>query len=79
VYHIEIWIPAAGSNETPESLAQQACCFSPDPTLRPANIDDGGNLNKGNIQIHPELPNTVNDRCPPPGAEGFSCEDRVAP
>jgi hypothetical protein len=77
VYHIEIWIPTG--NETPDSLAKQACCFDPDPTLRAANIDDGGNLNKGNIQIHPETPVTEGGTCPPPPQSGSLCSDRIAP
>ena len=77
VYHIEIWIPTG--NETPESLAQQACCFDPDPTLRTANIDDGGNITKGNIQIHPETPGTESGTCPPPPHSGSLCSDRIAP
>jgi hypothetical protein len=79
VYHIEIWIPQEGSSETPQSLAAQACCFSPDASLRPANIDDGGSLNKGNIQIHPETPGTDSGTCPPPPQSGSLCSDRIAP
>jgi hypothetical protein len=87
VYHIEIWVPNrdpvtgqdVNLNETPEDLAKAACCFDPDPNLRAANIDDGGSLNKGNIQIHPQTPGTESGICPPPPHEQSLCSERIAP
>ena len=70
-YHrIRIWVPAAG--EDAKVLADQACCTTAlddnldVPGIRLPNIDDGGNLLHGNIQIHPALPNTNRGRCPVP-------------
>jgi hypothetical protein len=87
VFRIEIWIPnrdpdtgdPANLGETPESLAERACCFSPDPTLRDPNIDDGGDLIHGNIQIHPQTPITESGICPPPPHEQSLCSERIAP
>jgi hypothetical protein len=70
VYRIRIWIP--GTGETAEGLAQAACCENPTPSLRAPDIDDGGTLIHGNIQIHPELPKTLQGICPPPNG---TCND----
>jgi hypothetical protein len=61
VYRIEIWIPSG--TETPESIADQACCDCPDGSLRAPNIDDGGDLIHGNLQIHPQTPNSQDGTC----------------
>jgi hypothetical protein len=61
VYRIRIWVPAQG--ETAAALADQVCCTNANPTGRPPNVDDGGNLIHGNIQIHPPLPNTESGTC----------------
>jgi hypothetical protein len=53
-------------------LADAACCTTANdssgnvPGIRLPNIDDGGNLIHGNIQIHEELNNTTRGRCPVP-------------
>ena len=66
VYRIRIWVP--GQGESPEVLAAMACCTISNLNLdiRPPNIDDGGALIHGNIQIHPLLPNTEDGTCPVP-------------
>jgi hypothetical protein len=67
VYRIRIWIPSPG--ETAEQLADGACCTNEDPAAaigREPDFDDGGDLLSGNIQIHPETPNSNRDRCPVP-------------
>jgi hypothetical protein len=53
VHKVRIWIPKPG--ETAEDLAQASCCTIPNAnlTIRPADIDEGGSLIHGNIQIHP--------------------------
>ena len=87
IYHIQIWIPnrdpQSGNpvelGETADDLAARACCFDPDPDLRQPNIDDGGELIHGNIQIHPETPLTEKDVCSPPPNAGSLCTDRIAP
>jgi hypothetical protein len=58
VYRIEIWIP--GAHETADGLALAACCIDGDPNLRAADVADGGNLIRGNIQIHPPTGNPNN-------------------
>ncbi|MBI3833811.1 MAG: DUF4215 domain-containing protein [Planctomycetes bacterium] len=70
-YHrIRIWVPKIG--EDAAVLADQACCTTAldsnlnVPGIRRPDIDDGGNLIHGNIQIHPETPNSNNGRCPVP-------------
>jgi len=70
-YHrIRIWVPGPG--EDAKVLADQACCTNAlldnldVPGIRLPNIDDGGNLVHGNIQIHPVLPSTRDGRCPVP-------------
>jgi len=87
VHHIQIWIPnrdpitgePADLGETAEELAAAACCFSPDPNLRTPNIDDGSDLIHGNLQIHPQTPNTERGICAPPPHAGSLCTDRIAP
>jgi hypothetical protein len=64
VYRIRMWIPTGG--ETAEDLADDACCTNQEPVGRAPDLDDGGHLVHGNIQIHPVLPNTERDICPPP-------------
>jgi hypothetical protein len=64
VMRIRLWIPKNG--ETPEGLADRVCCTIAEPDIRPPDIDDGGGLTGGNLQIHPVLPNTERGRCPPP-------------
>jgi hypothetical protein len=69
VYRIRIWIPT--KDETAEDLANQACCTNVAPTGRAPDIDDGGNLIHGNIQIHPPTPHTDAGVCPVPNG---SCQ-----
>jgi hypothetical protein len=64
VMRIRIWIPTG--NETPESLAAQVCCTVKTPQVRQPDIDDGGDITHGNLQIHPMLTNTLRGRCPVP-------------
>jgi hypothetical protein len=64
VMRIRIWIPQ--DSETPEGLADRVCCTIAAPDIRPPDVDDGGGLTHGNLQIHPVLPNTERGRCPPP-------------
>jgi hypothetical protein len=65
VYRMRIWIPGQGEN--PEDLLDGICCLNAEPVGVPdPDVDDGGELIKGNIQIHPVLPNTERDICPPP-------------
>jgi hypothetical protein len=74
VYRIRIWVPTGA--ETVDQLAASVCCTQPKEALeapcgppshfRCPDVDDGGNLVHGNLQIHPELPNTVRGICPPP-------------
>jgi len=67
VHRIRIWIPAAG--ESAALLADGACCTNAAPSgqaAREPDIDDGGNLTHGNLQIHPVTPNTSRGRCPVP-------------
>jgi len=58
VYRIRIWVPRSG--ETADDLAAASCCTIPGDRLgiRAPDVDDGGNLVHGNIQIHPQLPNS---------------------
>jgi hypothetical protein len=72
--------------ESPEELADASCCTTPNeasdfddnyghvPCLRYPDIDDGGNLRNGNIQIHPPLPNTEKGKCPVSQGEEGSCQ-----
>ena len=69
VYRIRIWIPNPTAGETANDLAAGACCTNASPTgqaARAPNIDDGGSLIRGNIQIHPQTPNSADGRCPIP-------------
>jgi len=80
VYRIRIWIPEGA--ETPEGLADQICCTTTLDGVRPPDIDDGGDILKGNMQIHPSLPNTKKGICPPPdvncpGQVVESCVDNL--
>jgi len=67
-YRIRIWVPQTGENV--KTLADGACCTSGcDPTVavgRNPDIDDGGHLVHGNIQIHPELNHSLDGTCPVP-------------
>jgi hypothetical protein len=56
VHKIRIWIPKVG--ETADDLAQAACCTIPNAnlTIRTPDINEGGDLIHGNIQIHPGHP-----------------------
>src|SRR5262249_4339838 len=78
VMHIRIWVP--GQGETAEDLAEAACCLTPEADLsgaiRAPDIDDGGTLTHGNLQIHPVLPKTTQGICPPPAG---SCADHLLP
>jgi hypothetical protein len=58
VYRIEIWIPSG--NETALELSELACCLRDPGTVRSADIQDGGNLIRGNLQIHPPTGNPRN-------------------
>jgi hypothetical protein len=40
------------------------------PSVRTPNIDDGGTLVSGNIQIHPQLAKSTEGACPPPSPAG---------
>ena len=54
--------------ETAEGLANGACCTNSNPVgdaARQPEIDDGGDVIHGNIQIHPQIPSHV-DICPVP-------------
>jgi hypothetical protein len=64
VYRIEIWAPKG--NEKAADLAAKACCNDPDPTLRAADIQDGGDLVHGNLQIHKQTPHGQAGVCPVP-------------
>jgi cysteine-rich repeat protein len=67
VHRIRIWIPT-GSQDV-KLLADGACCTNAVPVglaARAPDIDDGGNLTKGNIQIHPQTPNSQDGTCPVP-------------
>jgi hypothetical protein len=67
VYRIRIWIPEGA--ETAAGLADKVCCTEGNPEgtdAGQANIDDGGSITHGNIQIHPQLPKTTDGICPPP-------------
>jgi hypothetical protein len=68
VYQIRIWIPRA--DETATDLADQVCCIDGHATIlsdvRAPDVQDGGNLVHGNLQIHPMTPNSQDGRCPVP-------------
>jgi cysteine-rich repeat protein len=67
VYQIRIWIPSSG--ETAAGLADLVCCidgYDTMGTVRPPDVQDGGNLVHGNIQIHPMTPNSQDGTCPVP-------------
>jgi hypothetical protein len=72
VMRIRIWIPGAG--ETPEALAARVCCTIAAPDIRQPDIDDGGTITHGNLQIHPVLPNTTAGRCPVPSGRCVESE-----
>jgi len=76
-YRIRIWFPNPTAGETAANLAKAVCCENAAPELAVVpgtggktagapDVDDGGNLVRGNIQIHPELNKSVNNTCPPP-------------
>jgi hypothetical protein len=81
VYRIRIWIPTG--TETAESLADQVACTNTvnpdldlcDPTVRAPDIDDGGDLINGAIQIHPQIDPHVgicpvpDEACPAPACQ----------
>jgi len=65
VYRIRMWFPGAG--QTAEDLLDNVCCLNPEPVgIGLPNIDDGGQVLGGNLQIHPSTPNTNRGICPPP-------------
>jgi len=69
VMRIRIWVPKGQENI--DDLANGACCTNPNPTgdaSRKPDIDDGGNIVHGNLQIHPQIPSHV-DICPVPGTQ----------
>jgi hypothetical protein len=76
IYQLRIWIPS-GSSESADSLAKAACCKNEILTpsiIRNPDIDDGGLLQSGNIQIHKALAKSVTPGpgpCPP--ADKQSC------
>jgi hypothetical protein len=77
VYRMRIWIPEEGEN--PEDLLDGICCLNAEPVGVPApDIDDGGDLIHGNVQIHPVLPNTESEICPPPTPRTGECYDASA-
>jgi hypothetical protein len=59
-----MWIPSGA--ERAVDRADDACCTNQEPVGRAPDLDDGGHLVNGNILIHPVLPNTERDICPPP-------------
>jgi len=64
VYRMRIWVPKG--TESVASLAAGACCTHADPVgeaARHPDIDDGGNITQGNLQIHPQIPSHVGE-CP---------------
>jgi len=57
-YRIRIWIPTGSEDQ--KQLAVGACCSNPNPVgqaARTPDIDDGGNLLHGDIQIQPQIGN----------------------
>jgi hypothetical protein len=65
VYRIRMWIPQDG--EVMDDMLDSICCLNIEPVgIRSPDIDDGNELIGGNIQIHPVLPNTEREICPPP-------------
>jgi hypothetical protein len=66
VYRRRVWVPQGA--ETVDQLAASVCCTVPNEQLetpcgppdhfRCPEVDDGGNLTRGNLQIHPMPPNT---------------------
>jgi hypothetical protein len=73
VYRIRIWIPDVPQNQQDAEatrLAVLACCTNTvDQAIssigRLPDVNDGGNLTHGNLQIHPQTGNpTNNDTCP---------------
>ena len=72
VYRIRIWVPKG--QETAQGLAAGACCTNPEPVApanHPPDIDDGGAVTHGNIQIHPQIDAHIGE-CPVPGG---TCSD----
>jgi hypothetical protein len=68
-YRIRVWIPVPSSGETARELAAGACCTNPLPTgkaVRRPEVDDGGDLQHGNLQIQPELGHSPAAICPVP-------------
>jgi hypothetical protein len=63
-YRLRIWDPRVG--ETAQALAVAACCTNAAPVIRTPDIDDGGSLISGNLQIHRELRKSTDRTCPPP-------------
>jgi len=63
-YRIRVWIPTTA--ESADDLASKACCTNTTPAIRTPDIDDGGTLAGGNIQIHRELDASANGTCPVP-------------
>ena len=71
VYRIRIWVPT--QSESAQALADQACCTNANPMGRLPNVDDGGNLIHGNIQVHPPLQRSEDGICPVPNG---NCQAR---
>jgi hypothetical protein len=73
-YQIRIWIPDVPQNRQDAEatrLAVAACCSNPISqvvsTIGLPDVNDGGNLTHGNLQIHPQTGNPHNnDSCPIP-------------
>jgi hypothetical protein len=79
VYRIRIWIPVPSSGETARELAAGACCTNPIPTGKAARrpeVDDGGDLLHGNLQIQPELRHSTAAICPVPSGRCVPLDGR---
>jgi hypothetical protein len=66
VYRMRIWVPKGQENV--DTLAAGACCTNGQPVgqaARQPDIDDGGEVTRGNIQIHPQIPAHIGE-CPVP-------------
>jgi hypothetical protein len=74
VYRIRIWIPQVPQNQQDAEatrLAVEACCTNSVTDVVDSiglpNVNDGGNLTHGNLQIHPQTGNPNNNNtCPLP-------------
>src|SRR5262249_42125006 len=79
-YRIRIWLPNPTAGETAPNLAAAVCCTNATPeqgvvpgtngaTAGAPDIDDGGDVVRGNIQIHPQLRKSTEGICPPPSGQ----------